>query len=137
MANRMQPTFPEQDSEYFWEGTKQGELRYQKCDACGAVVFYPRAHCTKCGSDNLSWHVSRGLGTVYTYSVVRQNRSPAFADLGAYSVAYVDLDEGFRMMSGIIGVANPTTDISIGMRVKVEFEPQESGEYPVPLFRPA
>jgi uncharacterized protein len=137
MANRMQPTFPEQDSEYFWEGTKQGELRYQKCDACGAVVFYPRAHCTKCGSENLSWQVSSGLGTVYTYSVVRQNRSPAFADLGAYAVAYVDLDEGFRMMSGIIGVANPTTDISIGMRVKVEFEPQESGEYPVPLFRPA
>lgn len=137
MANRMQPAFPEQDTEYFWEGAKQGELRYQKCDACGAVVFYPRAHCTGCGSDNLSWHVSKGLGTVYTYSVVRQNRSPAFADLGAYAVAYVDLDEGFRMMSGIIGVENPTTEISIGMRVKAEFEPQESGEYPVPLFRPA
>jgi uncharacterized OB-fold protein len=137
MANRIQPAFPEQDTEHFWEGAKQGELRYQQCDACSAVVFYPRAHCTECGSDNLSWHVSKGAGSVYTYSVVRQNRSPAFSDLGAYAVAYVDLDEGFRMMAGITGVANPTTDISIGMRVQVEFEPQESGEYPVPLFRPA
>lgn len=137
MPNRLQPAFPEQDTEHFWEGTQQGELRYQQCNACSTVVFTPRAHCTSCGSEDLAWHVSQGTGTVYTYSVVRQNRSPAFADLGAYAVAYVDLDEGFRMMSGIVGVDDPTKEISIGMRVQVEFEQQESGEYPVPVFRPA
>ena len=136
MPNRIQPDFPEQDTEAFWEGTKQDELRYQQCNACKAVVFYPRAHCTECGSGELATHVSKGLGTVYTYSVVRQNRSPAFSDLGAYAVAYVDLDEGFRMMTGIVGVEDPTKEISIGMRVQVEFEQQESGEYPVPVFRP-
>ena len=77
-----------------------------------------------------------GEGTVYTYSVVRQNRMPAFVDLGAYSVAYIDLDEGFRMFSSVVGVENPTTDIQIGMRVKVEFEQQDEGEYPIPVFRP-
>ena len=137
MPNRPQPAFPELDSERFWEGAKQGELRYQTCEACQAVVFYPRAHCTECGSDRLAWHVSKGAGTVYTYSVVRQNRHPSFADLGAYSVAYVDLDEGFRMMSTIVGVDDPTKEIAIGMRVQVEFEPQESGEYPIPVFRRA
>ena len=134
MPNRPQPAFPEQDSEYFWEGCKQNELRYQK-DSDGNVIFYPREHSTVTGDGNLSWHTSAGLGTVYTYSVVRQNRSPSFAELGAYSVAYIDLDEGFRMLSTIVGVDDPTTDIKIGMRVKVDFEDQDEGEYPIPVFR--
>ena len=78
-----------------------------------------------------------GWGTVYTFSVVRQNRMPGFQELGAYAVAYIDLDEGFRMLSTIVGVANPTTDIQIGQRVQVEFEPQAAeGAYPIPVFRP-
>lgn len=136
MAKRPQPRFPEPHTEPFWEGAKQGELRYQRCAACDDVVFYPRQHCPVCGGDDLEWLVSKGEGTVYTFSVVRQNRMPGFIDLGAYSVAYVDLDEGFRMMSGVVGVENPTTDIAIGQRVRVEFEEQEEGEYPIPLFRP-
>ena len=135
MPNRPQPAFPEQDTEYFWQGCKENELRYQK-DSADNVIFYPRAHSTVTGEGDLTWHVSEGLGTVYTYSVVRQNRHPNFADLGAYSVAYVDLDEGFRMLSSVVGVDDPTTDITVGMRVKVEFEVQEEGEYPIPVFRP-
>ena len=61
---------------------------------------------------------------------------PAFAELGAYSVAYIDLDEGFRMMSTVTGVDDPVNEISIGMRVKVEFEQQDDGEYPIPVFKP-
>ncbi|GMU41243.1 MAG: hypothetical protein AMXMBFR23_21090 [Chloroflexota bacterium] len=137
MANRLQPVFPEHDTQAFWDGAKANELRYQVCEACNGVVFTPRSHCTACGSTRLATRVSKGLGTVYTYSVVRQNRSPAFADLGAYAVAYIDLDEGFRMLSGITGVGDPTKDVKIGMRVQVVFEPQDSGEYPIPVFRPA
>ena len=137
MANRPQPQFPEPHSEHFWAGTKAGELRYQTCNDCGKVVFYPRFHCPACLSASLSWNVSRGLGTVYSFSVVRQNRVPAFIELGAYSVAYIDLDEGFRMMSSVVGVADPTQDIAIGQRVMVDFEPQDDGEFPVPVFRPA
>lgn len=136
MAKRPQPQFPEKNTEPFWEGVKKRELRYQTCDDCGAVVFSPRLVCTACGSGNLSWNVSKGEGTVYTYSVVRQNRMPGFIDLGAYSVAYIDLDEGFRMLSTVL-VDDPTTQIHIGQRVKVEFEQQEEGEYPIPVFRPA
>ena len=51
-------------------------------------------------------------------------------------MAYVDLDEGFRMLTNIVGTVNPTTDISIGQRVRVEFEKQDSGDYPIPVFRP-
>lgn len=136
MANRPQPIFPEPNTEPFWEGAKQGELRYQTCDDCAGVVFTPRLHCPSCLSGNLSWNVSKGEGTVYTYSVIMQNRVPAFIELGAYAVAFIDLDEGFRMMSTVVGVNNPTRDIRIGQRVKVAFEPQEQGDYPIPVFEP-
>ncbi len=135
MPKRPLPRFPEPNSEPFWEGVKQRVLRYQTCDACGTVVFYPRQHCPECLSTELTWKVSKGEGTVYTYSVVRQNRMPAFVELGAYSVAYIDLDEGFRMMSSVV-VDDPTTEIHIGQRVKVEFEKQDKGDYPILVFRP-
>ena len=137
MPNRPQPMFPEHDTQAFWDAAKNGQLTYQVCQDCNTVVFTPRAHCTDCGSERLDQRISKGAGTVYTYSVVRQNRVPAFAELGAYAVAYVDLDEGFRMMTNIVGVANPLTDVHCGQRVRVEFEAQESGDYLVPVFTPA
>ena len=128
------PQFPEPDTLPFWEATKNEKLKYQQCNMCNSVVFYPRFACTHCGSDELEWKDSKGEGEIYTYSVVRQNRNPAFADLGAYVLAYVDLDEGFRMMSNIVGIKNPITDVKIGQRVRVKFEEQDSGEFPVPVF---
>ena len=128
------PRFPEPDSEPFWGATKAHELRYQKCDDCDTVVFYPRHHCTHCGSSNLSWLASTGYGTVYTYSIVRQNRSPAFRDLVPYVVAWIDLDEGFRMMSNVVGL-DRVDDVKVGMRVKVQWEDHE--EVSLPLFAPA
>jgi uncharacterized OB-fold protein len=133
---RPQPRFPEPDTEPFWEATKEHKLVYQTCDADGAIIFPPRGHCSDCGSTKTSWHTSNGEGTVYTYSVVRQNRNPAFKDLGAYAVAFVDLDEGVRLMTNIVGVNDPTKDISVGMRVKVQWEDQEGG-LSLPLFAPA
>ncbi|MGK2965533.1 MAG: Zn-ribbon domain-containing OB-fold protein [Tepidiformaceae bacterium] len=137
MPSRPMPRFPEPDTENYWEGTKSRELRYQQCNDCSAVNFSPTRHCRKCGSANQAVKVSKGEGTVYTYSVVRQSRNPSFKDLGAYSVAYIDLDEGFRMLSCVTGVNDPTTDIKCGQRVKVDFEAQDTGDYLIPVFRPA
>jgi uncharacterized OB-fold protein len=137
MPNKPQPAFPEPDTQAYWDAAKEGRLTYQQCGDCDHVIFTPRAQCDACGSSNVETKDSAGQGTVYTYSVVRQNRHPAFADLGAYAVAYVDVDEGFRMLTNIVGVDDPTQDIEIGMRVQVDFEEQESGDYPVPVFRPA
>ncbi len=133
---RPQPRFPEPDTQPFWEATKGHELKYQVCTACSKVVFFPRRHCNHCGSLETEWRTSRGEGTVYTYSVVRLNRHPAFRDLGAYAVAYIDLDEGFRILSNVVGVENPVTDVKIGMRVRVKWEDQEGG-IALPLFEPA
>ena len=136
-ARRPQPRFPEPDTQPFWEATKRHELTYQTCDACHTVVFYSRRHCTACGAGELTRRISRGQGHVYTYSVIMQSRHPAFAELGPYAVAYVDLDEGFRMMTNIVGVQDPIKDIRCGMRVKVRWEDQGEGEMALPMFEPA
>jgi uncharacterized protein len=133
---RPQPRFPEPDTQPFWDATREHKLMYQVDKSTGDVVFYPRRHNPRNGSADLEWRESKGEGTVYTFSVVRQNRHPAFRDLGAYAVAYVDLDEGFRILTNIVGVDDPTTDIRIGQRVKLRWEDQESG-IALPMFEPA
>lgn len=127
------PRFPEPDTQPFWEATKDHELRYQVCDDCHGIVFHPRRHCTHCLSLNLSWRTSAGEGSIYTYSVVRQTYHPAFKALLPYIVAWVDLDEGFRMMSSIVGCE--PSDVRVGQRVRVEWEDHE--ELALPLFTPA
>ena len=83
---RVLPRFPELDTEPFWEATREHELRYQVCAACEGVVFYPRRHCTHCTSTELTWRTSAGLGTIYTFSVVRRSLHPSFLDLVPYVV---------------------------------------------------
>lgn len=134
--DRPQPRFPEPDTQPFWDATKEHRLLYQVDPATGDVIFFPRRHSPYTGTSDLEWRESKGEGTVYSYSVVRVNRHPAFVDLGAYAVAYVDLDEGFRILTNITGVADTVNDVKIGMRVKVRWEDQESG-IALPLFAPA
>ncbi len=134
---RPQPRFPEPDTEAFWDATKRHELTFQRCNPCGETIFYPRRHCTNCGSIDTSSQVSKGEGVVYTFSVVVQNRHPAFKDLGAYAVGYVDLDEGFRLMTNIVGILDPIQDIECGMRVRVRWEDQGEGQVSLPMFEPA
>ncbi len=136
MPSRPQPRFPEPNTETYWENVKNGKLTYQQCRTCNEVVFTPRLRCTNCGSPELEVKESAGAGEVYTFSVVRQNRNPAFADLGAYVLAWIDLDEGFRMLSNVVGVENPSDGVQVGQRVQVEFEEQDSGDFPIPVFRP-
>jgi uncharacterized OB-fold protein len=133
---RPQPRFPEPDTQPFWEETKAHRLTYQVCGDCGFVVWYPRRTCTQCGSLNLERKASAGNGTVYSYSVVRSNRMPGFAELGAYAVAIIELDEGFRMISNVVGVEDRVTGVHIGQRVRLKWEDPEEG-YPLPLFEPA
>ena len=129
------PNAKEADTAPFWAATKEGELRFQRCENCDTVVFYPRHHCTNCLGRNLSWHVSKGEGTVYTYSVIRQSYHPFFRSKVPFAVAWIDLDEGPRILSNLTGVEDPTTDVSIGQRVTVDWEAHE--ELSIPLFRPA
>ncbi len=134
-ATRPLPKLDELDTRPFWEGTREKALRYQKCDDCGTVVWHPRAHCTGCTGCNLSWHTASGKGTIYTFSVVRQSYHPFFRTRVPYAVAWVDLEEGPRLLTNVVGVEDPTTELNCGQPVVVEWEEHEALN--IPLFRPA
>jgi uncharacterized OB-fold protein len=101
-------------ADLFWQGCAAGELRYQRCDACGAAQFRARPFCARCGGLP-RWAVSRGLGTVYAATQVTRAPTPDFAALVPYDILLVDLDEGFRMM------AHGAPGLRIGERVRVAF----------------
>lgn len=126
------PSTSEPDTGPFWAATAQHRLLYQVCRACSGVVFYPRAHCTHCTSSDLEWRESVGEGTIYTYSIVRDNRTPGFAEMVPYVVAYVDVDEGFRLLTRIVGV--DVDSVHVGDRVRVQWNDQ--GEISLPEFTP-
>ncbi|GAH33124.1 unnamed protein product [marine sediment metagenome] len=98
----------------YLDGLAAGTLLYQRCGTCGAAVFYPRVACNVCGSVDLAFQPSAGEGTVYSNTAVASAGGPA------YSVCIVELDEGFRMMSSVVGL--PAEDVPIGLRVVGQFE---------------
>jgi uncharacterized OB-fold protein len=126
----MQPV-PDADSEPYWEGVSAGELRLQRCDRCGAAVFYPRAVCPHCHGDSLTWFRAAGTATVYSYTVAHRAFGE-FADQTPFTVALVDLDEGVRMMTRIIGA--PPGGVWIGQRVRMEVA--QVADAHLPCFRP-
>lgn len=130
-AARPQPRFPEPDTGPFWEATREERLTYQVCRRCGGVVFYPRSHCTHCTSLDLELRTSAGRGSIYTFTVIRQHGHPFFRGRVPYVVAFVDLDEGFRMLAEV--QADPSL-VSIGQRVEVRWE--EGDDVRVPVFVP-
>jgi len=126
------PKVDELDTREFWLATKNKELRYQKCDTCGTVVWHPRRHCPGCTGSELSWHTASGKGTLYTFSVVRQSYHPFFRTQVPYAVAWIDLDEGPRLLSNVVGFTDPS-ELACGQTVEVTWEEHE--EVNIPLFR--
>ena len=123
-----------QHTKPFWDGAKDGKLMLPKCNDCGAVHWYPRLICPYCHSTNLRWIEGSGLGRIHTFAV--QHRAfGGWAEDVPYVTAYIDLDEGDRMMTVLRGVdGNKPEDIKIGARVKVEFEQGDDDTY-IPFWR--
>ncbi|MFI1576971.1 Zn-ribbon domain-containing OB-fold protein [Embleya sp. NPDC020630] len=110
---------------------ESGELRYQRCGACDTANFAPTEMCRGCSSRALQWATSAGRGSVYSWTVVRRPEARSFG--GAYAVAIVDLDEGYRMLTNLVEVE--PAEIHSGMRVRVDLRP--TGEERVlPFFTP-
>lgn len=132
-AKRPLPNLEEPDTRAFWEATRNRELRYQQCAQCGTIVWHPRQHCTGCVDGTLAWHTASGNGTVYTFSVVRQSYHPFFRTLVPYAIAWIDLDEGPRILSNIVGFDASAGNLACGRRVVLEWEEHETLN--IPLFR--
>ena len=115
----------------FWEGCKAGELRMQHCSSCDRFQFYPRIVCSDCGSKDLEWLPVSGRGVIASFTVVRRGISRAYD--APYVVVLIDLAEGVRMMSSLVGAE--AESVSVGAAVQVEFEDWGQG-YRLPVFRP-
>jgi len=125
---------PDEWSQPFFEATLRGELLLQRCGACGRWMWPVKVRCIECLADALRWEPASGLGTLYSYTLVHQLVHPGFKGEMPYNLALVDLDEGVRTHSSIVGVAND--ELRIGMRLFVVFVPA-SEHIAVPMFQPA
>lgn len=105
------------DSRPYWSAAAQGRLTLQRCRDCRRFVHYPRAVCPHCMSEDLGWEEVSGEGSIYTYTVV--HRAPdAFVGDAPYVVALVELGEGVRLLSRLLGLPEHAR---IGARVRVSF----------------
>ena len=116
----------------YWDGCRRGELRYQRCATCGEVNMKPARSCAACGGAELTWERSDGSGSLYSWTVVWRPQHPTFQV--PYAPAIVELDEGFWLMTAIVGCE--PDELRAGMRLAVEFHPA-SDDVTLPYFRPA
>jgi uncharacterized OB-fold protein len=125
---------PTPETRHFWEGCKAGELRLQRCTDCGHSYFPPRAFCPKCASRDVEVYAASGKATLYSYVINHRPRP----DMGTepHSIAVVELAEGPRMMTNIVGCPQTPEALQLDMPVQVTFQ-KESDDISLPLFEPA
>ena len=121
-------------TEPFWQGTKEHQLRLQRCDDCGAFRFIPKEVCPSCASVQATWTPVNGNGKVYSYSTVYRGTGSAFQEDLPFIVVMVELAEGPRMISHLIDCA--PDQVQIDMPVAVVFE-EATPEVTLYKFRPA
>ena len=123
---------PTPETLHFWEGTRDGRLLLQRCTACATAYFPPRPFCPRCSCREVAVEEASGEGTLYSYVI---SHRPHRAFDGPYSIAVVELDEGPRMMTNIVGCEQTPEALELDMRVEVLFEPI-TDDITLPLFRP-
>lgn len=108
------------ETAHFWAATCQGVLQITKCDDCGKYTWYPRFFCTHCWSTNVQQVAANGTGSIYSFAINRRGVGPYVeAGIAPYVIAYVELDEGPRVLTNIVDT-DPET-ICIGDRVQLTF----------------
>ena len=117
----------------YWDATAEGRLLLRQCRACEAVIWSPRSLCPECGSLDTEWIEASGRGTIFTFSVNRRGAG-AYRGASPYVLAYVELEEGPRMMTNIVDCDVDT--LTIGDPVRVVFHDTGEGNA-LPRFRPA
>jgi hypothetical protein len=120
------------DMREFFDGARAGRLMVQKCDSCGKLRFPAHDLCSKCNSTDSRWVPVSGRGEVFSFSIMHQLYHPGFAKEVPYAVVMVELEEGCKFVSNLLGVK--PHDIKCGMPVEVTFE-KLSDEVSMPKFR--
>jgi uncharacterized OB-fold protein len=115
----------------FWDATLEGKLLLTRCNACNELIWYPRQFCPLCSSFDVGWVQAAGRGTIYSYTVNRRGQGE-YRDL-VYVLAYVELEEGPRMLTNIVDC--DVESLAVGQAVEVVFHATGQGAA-LPRFRP-
>ena len=129
---RIIPT-PTPETQHYWDGAKQGELRIQACNSCSENYFPPRPFCPKCGSRDVRVVKASGKGRLYSY-IINHLPSPGYTP--PFTVAIVELEEGVRMMTNLLDVEPDPDKLELDMPLEVTFE-KLTDEISLPQFKPA
>jgi len=124
--------YPSVVSRPFWDGCARGELLYQRCADCGGITHTPAVMCAHCTTRDLTWERSAGTGAVYSWTTIWRPQTPAFTV--PYTAVIVDVDEGWQMLSNLVGCEHDAVDV--GMRVEVEFH-RLNDEITLPYWHPS
>ncbi|MBP7606361.1 MAG: bifunctional MaoC family dehydratase/OB-fold nucleic acid binding domain-containing protein [Giesbergeria sp.] len=120
------------DTRFFWDGARAGKLLIQRCKSCGELRHPPGPVCPSCHSFEWDTLEASGRGTVYSFVVMHYPEVPPFEHPNP--IVLVELEEGTRLISQIVGIA--PGDVKIGQAVQVEFNTFNDGELVLPQFRP-
>jgi len=124
---------PTPETQHFWDGTREGELRLQRCDGCGKIYFPPRPFCPACGSRHVSVVRASGKAVLWSY-VIHHRQVPGFTP--PYAIAVVQLAEGPRMMTNVVECPQTPEALQLDMPLEVVFQKQND-TITLPFFRPA
>ncbi len=121
-----------QDTDFFWEGSRVGELRIQQCRECGYLQHPPGNRCPACGATSMGYRVVSGRGTLYSYVVAHHPRVPSFDY--PLNIGLVELEEGVRLVTNITDCRSE--QLKVGMPLEVWHMPTHE-DVSLPMFRPA
>jgi uncharacterized OB-fold protein len=118
----------------YWDGLSRGELLLQRCATCARHVFYPRPACPHCGGGELAWVAASGRARLHSF-VISHMPAPGFEADVPYVIAIVELDEGPRMMTNLLGVAPNPSDLRVEMPLVLKVVERDGQA--LPFFAPS
>lgn len=122
---------PTPETRPYWEAAREGELRIQRCEECATARAYPQTSCAVCGSEKYVWFAASGRASLYSY-VISHRPAPGYTP--PFVIALVQLEEGPRMLSNVVGVPADPEHLPLDLALTVQFE--QRGEVAVPVFAP-
>jgi uncharacterized OB-fold protein len=125
---------PAPESVPYWEAAKEHRLSLPKCDACEKFWFPPTRTCPHCLSPKFTWTDVSGRGKVFSFVTFHRVYNKAFAEEVPYAVTLIELEEGPRLISNVVGI--PADQVRCDMPVKVVFDDVADG-VSIPKFTPA
>jgi uncharacterized OB-fold protein len=133
-VRQVRPFLEELEAKPFWANLREHKLTAQRCNACGKFfTFPPQGSCPHCLSPDYDWVALSGKGKVYSFVTYCRAWHPSYQDKIPYNVSLIDLDEGPRLISNVIGCK--PDEVKIAMAVEVVYDDRE--DYTLPQFRPA